>query len=614
MSKNVTAPRRWRSSPDSPPTQLAYVTQPEIDMLVNANIHGSMDGKPNVGPKGIISLDGGGGDYQGSKSSGSKSTSSGGGGGGYGERLKSARDAKDKKEADAKQKAYAAQLAAKHDPGLPIVTTGKHDAEVRKIKAANKKRVLETQARLEADRKKEGERKGKETISTQIKNIIMGGTPTGDDDARTKKDWIDARMVVPGEHKLRTQYNRLKAKYGEGWEKTTQAKELLGYLAGVPTEKGGLLGGRDPEYGGGRAEYDTHGVFITEARRKELEAERQRLLDEIIAGGDLSSILEGITREGTGADLTPDQFYNFTQQLMAADPSYGNLEYKKARPLSSGAGIAAIGKALVSPYSTAATGILEALGDDKKKYGVGTGADIGIQGTGDYLKVKTSYPIVPGSSGSGGLTTGEMLAINKDPWSDPYDNRMLNFDPKNPNKQWLDETSLQTLDPWLNPDIPFSSSKIHPAEYNYGFKLASGEKKRYGPYDYPMHEMVAEGEELSFPISDRIPEYRGEPLDPALLRALKERGEILDPFAMDPRTHQLSYNTDPGNTDPGNTDLTPSPVDPTDPINITFPVMPNQGLTPTINYSQWPQYTRQGIASPNLSSWYNTLQNYYGVG
>ena len=120
MSKNVTAPRRWRSSPDSPPTQLAYVTQPEIDMLVNANIHGSMDGKPNVGPKGIISLDGGGGDYQGSKSSGSKSTSSGGGGGGYGERLKSARDAKrkrdaakDKKEADAKQKAYQKELEKK---------------------------------------------------------------------------------------------------------------------------------------------------------------------------------------------------------------------------------------------------------------------------------------------------------------------------------------------------------------------------------------------------------------------------------------------------------------------------------------------------------------------
>ena len=58
--KNVTAPREWQSSPDSPPTKLAYVTQPEIDMLVKANIHGSMKGKPNKGPEGIMSLDGGG--------------------------------------------------------------------------------------------------------------------------------------------------------------------------------------------------------------------------------------------------------------------------------------------------------------------------------------------------------------------------------------------------------------------------------------------------------------------------------------------------------------------------------------------------------------------------
>ena len=59
-SKKVTAPRNWKSAPDSPETQLAYVTQPEIDMLVKANLHDSMDGKPNRGPNGIISLDGGG--------------------------------------------------------------------------------------------------------------------------------------------------------------------------------------------------------------------------------------------------------------------------------------------------------------------------------------------------------------------------------------------------------------------------------------------------------------------------------------------------------------------------------------------------------------------------
>ena len=58
--KKITAPLNWKSSPDSPSTQLAYVTKPEIDLLVKANLHGSMDGKPNKGPKGIISLDGGG--------------------------------------------------------------------------------------------------------------------------------------------------------------------------------------------------------------------------------------------------------------------------------------------------------------------------------------------------------------------------------------------------------------------------------------------------------------------------------------------------------------------------------------------------------------------------
>jgi hypothetical protein len=58
--QEVTAPREWQSSPESPPTKLAYITQPEIDMLVKANIHGSMKGKPNKGPEGIMSLDGGG--------------------------------------------------------------------------------------------------------------------------------------------------------------------------------------------------------------------------------------------------------------------------------------------------------------------------------------------------------------------------------------------------------------------------------------------------------------------------------------------------------------------------------------------------------------------------
>ena len=49
-TKQIKAPLNWKSSPNSPPTQLAYITQPEIDLLVKANLHGSMNGQPNVGP------------------------------------------------------------------------------------------------------------------------------------------------------------------------------------------------------------------------------------------------------------------------------------------------------------------------------------------------------------------------------------------------------------------------------------------------------------------------------------------------------------------------------------------------------------------------------------
>ena len=56
----ITAPISFKSAPNSPEAMLAYITKPEIDLLVKANLHGSMNGMPNRGPKGIMSLDGGG--------------------------------------------------------------------------------------------------------------------------------------------------------------------------------------------------------------------------------------------------------------------------------------------------------------------------------------------------------------------------------------------------------------------------------------------------------------------------------------------------------------------------------------------------------------------------
>ena len=53
----VTAPIKAQSHADSPPVQLAYITDAEKDLLVKSNIHGSLAGKPNPGPAGIPSLD-----------------------------------------------------------------------------------------------------------------------------------------------------------------------------------------------------------------------------------------------------------------------------------------------------------------------------------------------------------------------------------------------------------------------------------------------------------------------------------------------------------------------------------------------------------------------------
>ena len=175
-----------------------------------------------------------------------------------------------------------------------------------------------------------------EDATSNFKDTIMKkGDYVSDPSALNKKSWEAAGMAPEGQHKFRSQYERLKAKYGSGWEGPTQAQEMRDYLSGVPVERGGGLGARDPSYGGSAENIDP-----------ELEPQRQELLRQISATGtplgsgtDMASQLEGIRREGIGADLTPDQFFNFTQQLMASDPTPGNMAYKQARPWSSGYGV-----------------------------------------------------------------------------------------------------------------------------------------------------------------------------------------------------------------------------------------------------------------------------------
>ena len=56
--KMVKAPKKWKSAPNHPETELAYITKAEKDALVKMNLHGSMNGKAHKGPSGIISLNG----------------------------------------------------------------------------------------------------------------------------------------------------------------------------------------------------------------------------------------------------------------------------------------------------------------------------------------------------------------------------------------------------------------------------------------------------------------------------------------------------------------------------------------------------------------------------
>ena len=58
-------------------------------------------------------------------------------------------------------------------------------------------------------------------------------------------------MVPEGQHNLRTQFDRLRAKYGDDFANTSQGQQLLSYLSGVSVNKGGGMGAPDPTFGTG---------------------------------------------------------------------------------------------------------------------------------------------------------------------------------------------------------------------------------------------------------------------------------------------------------------------------------------------------------------------------
>ena len=201
------------------------------------------------------------------------------------------------------------------------------------------------------------------TIKDKVMNTIMNqGDWKSDPNALNKKTWLRANTNLGGQHKLRTQYDRLRAKYGPGWEKTTQAKQLANYLSGVAVERGGGLGAQDKNYGlTGDEAKEFQSKLLLDEEFMDAENYRQRVLNQF--GGKLGTIgtdfvssdfLKGLNIERLREGLSPEQYFNFRQQLMAADPTAGNQLYKSTFPWSSGYGV----RKFATPLWSTAKGIL----------------------------------------------------------------------------------------------------------------------------------------------------------------------------------------------------------------------------------------------------------------
>ena len=109
--KMVKAPKYWLSKPDHVKAKLAYITDEEEKILIDKNLYGSLRGRPNIGPAGLPSLQGG--DSGGLGGGGGKG---GGGEGGWNPGVAAEERAKSKAASDrarANAREMAIQTAAK---------------------------------------------------------------------------------------------------------------------------------------------------------------------------------------------------------------------------------------------------------------------------------------------------------------------------------------------------------------------------------------------------------------------------------------------------------------------------------------------------------------------
>ena len=220
--------------------------------------------------------------------------------------------------------------------------------------------------RLEEERIK----KQNESAQQQVLNMLFGA----EGDTSVKKSAFEKS----GKHPLRAQLDYLIAKYGDDVVNTEQGKVLMGYLAGVPVERGGGLGAQDENYGlTGDEAKEFQSKLLLDEDFMDGQNYRNSLLRQVAGmtntmGGQFD--FSNIDPERASQGLSPEQYYNFRQQLMAADATPENQAYKDAFPGSSGAGLGAILEK-VMPGSTAISAITGGILPERNM--------VGYQGTND---------------------------------------------------------------------------------------------------------------------------------------------------------------------------------------------------------------------------------------
>tara|TARA_X000000368_G_scaffold418321_1_gene417568 strand:+ start:170 stop:1183 length:1014 start_codon:yes stop_codon:yes gene_type:complete len=116
-TQEVNAPRFWQSSPTSPPTELAYITEAEKGLLLDADLHGSLQGSPNKGPSNLLSYDGWGSTDASQNRSGSSISSS--------------------MDSNPNDSGWSGESAAKHGESAATQSSGHTEAHLEKATAKN---------------------------------------------------------------------------------------------------------------------------------------------------------------------------------------------------------------------------------------------------------------------------------------------------------------------------------------------------------------------------------------------------------------------------------------------------------------------------------------------